>query len=126
ASTSGAQRDLSTASAPHNMRRSAYVHRGTNWLNADPYFYNADPNIPASEKNPGLHRYSAGGTVGLPLIKNKICFYGSYQHTHAADDEIGISRPTVPPGLSSDRSAGGLAAVGNSNNLASTLGLGDG
>src|SRR6202043_4210125 len=100
ASTSGAQRDLSTASAPHNMRRSAYLHRGTNWLNADPYFYNADPNIPASEKNPGLHRYTAGGAVGLPIKKDKLFFYGSYQYTHASDDENGISRLTVPTGLS--------------------------
>ncbi len=77
---------------------SAYVHRGTNWLNADPYFYNADPNIPANEKNPGLHRYTAGGAIGVPIIKNKLFFYGSYQHTHASDEEIGISRPTVPTG----------------------------
>ena len=99
-STSGAHIDMSTASGTNNIHGQAYVHRGTNWLNADPYFFNADPNIPANEKNPGLHRYTAGGTLGLPIIKNKLFFYGSYQHTHAADDEIGISRPTVPPGLS--------------------------
>jgi hypothetical protein len=29
---------------------SAYVHRGTNWLNADPFFYNADPNIPPTKR----------------------------------------------------------------------------
>jgi len=125
-STSGAHIDMSTGSGTNNIHGQAYVHRGTNWLNADPYFFNADPNIPQSEKNPGLHRYTAGGTVGLPVIKDKLFFYGSYQHTHAADDEIGISRPTVPPGLSSDRSASGLAAVGNSNNLSSILGLPDG
>src|SRR5216683_1844247 len=124
-STSGAHIDMSTGSGTNNIHGQAYVHRGTNWLNADPYFFNADPNIPLSEKNPGLHRYSAGGTVGLPVIKNKLFFYGSYQHTHAADDEIGISRPTVPPGLSDDRSAAALAGVGNNNNLSSSLGLGD-
>ena len=125
-STSGAHIDMSTASGTNDIHGQLYGHRGTNWLNADPYFFNADPNIPADEKNPGLHRYVAGGAVGLPVIKNKLFFFGSYQHTHAADDEIGISRPTVPPGLNDDRSAAALAAVGNNNNLASALGLADG
>jgi hypothetical protein len=125
-STSGAHIDMSTGSGTNNIHGQAYVHRGTNWLNADPYFFNADPNIPSNEKNPSLHRYSAGGTVGLPIIKNKLFFYGSYQHTHASDEEIGISRPTVPPGLSDDRSAAALATVGNNNNLSGPLGLGDG
>jgi hypothetical protein len=124
-STSGAQIDISTGSGTNNIHGQAYIHRGTNWLNADPFFYNADPNIPLNEKNPSLHRYSAGGTIGVPIIKNKLFFYGSYQHTHASDEEIGISRPTVPPGLTNDRSAAALAAVGNNNNL-SFLGLADG
>src|ERR1700732_295671 len=71
-STSGAHIDMSTASGTNNIHGSAYVHRGTNWLNADPYFYNADPNIPANEKNPSMHRYSAGGTIGLPIKKDKL------------------------------------------------------
>ena len=78
-STSGAHIDMSTASGTNNIHGTAYVHRGTNWLNADPFFYNADPNIPASEKNPGLHRYSAGGTIGLPIKKDKLFFFASYQ-----------------------------------------------
>src|ERR1700692_4331817 len=97
--TSGAHIDMSTASGTNNIHGSAYVHRGTNWLNADPYFYKADPNIPANEKNPGLHRYTAGGAVGVPIKKDKLFFYGSYQHTRASDDEIGISRAFVPPDL---------------------------
>ena len=124
-STSGAHIDMSTGSGTNAIHGQAYVHRGTNWLNADPFFFNADPNIPQDEKNPELHRYSAGGTVGLPLIKNKLFFYGSYQHTHASDQEIGISRPTVPPGLTDDRSAAGLAEVGNNNNLSNSLGFAD-
>jgi Carboxypeptidase regulatory-like domain len=123
--TSGAHVDMSTASGTNNIHGQAYVHRGTNWLNAAPYFFNDDPNIPADEKNPGLHRYTAGATVGMPIIKNKLFFFASYQHTHSADAEIGIDRPTVPAGLSNDRSAGGLAAVGNLNNLSNSLGLSD-
>jgi hypothetical protein len=124
-STSGAHIDMSTASGTNDIHGSLYGHRGTNWLNADPYFYNADPNIPLDEKNPGLHRYTAGGTVGMPIVKDKVFFFASYQHTHAADEEIGIARITVPPGLTSDRSAAALAAVGNNNNLFNALGLFD-
>src|SRR6202167_765422 len=54
--TSGAHSDMSPASGPNNIHGTAYLPRGTNWLNAAPFFYNADPNIPASEKAPGLHR----------------------------------------------------------------------
>jgi carboxypeptidase family protein len=125
-STSGAHIDVSTGTGTNDIHGSLYGHRGTNWLNAAPYFFNDDPNIPQNEKNPGLHRYTAGGTVGLPIKKDKLFFYASYQHTHAADDEIGISRPTVPPGLTNNRSAAALAAVGNNNNLANALGLSDG
>ncbi|MGC2540754.1 MAG: carboxypeptidase-like regulatory domain-containing protein, partial [Candidatus Sulfotelmatobacter sp.] len=63
-STSGAHIDMSTASGTNGIHGSAYVHRGTDWLNAAPYFYNQDPNIPANEKVPQLHRYTAGGTIG--------------------------------------------------------------
>src|SRR6202451_2740011 len=49
-STSGAHIDMSTASGTNAIHGAAYVHRGTDWLNAAPYFYNQDPNIPANEK----------------------------------------------------------------------------
>ena len=144
--TSGAHIDMSTASGTNNIHGSAYVHRGTNWLNADPYFYNSDPNIPASEKNPSLHRYTAGGTIGLPIKKDKLFFFGGYQYTHTSDEAIGIYRPTVPHGmflnsdptyaanpclasnsgaLAGSRSVNCLAYVANANNLASLLGLFD-
>jgi len=114
-STSGAHIDMSTASGTNNIHGILYGHFGNNALNADPFFYNADPNIPANEKNPGLHRYTAGGAIGLPIKKDKLFFYGSYQHTRASDDEIGISRAFVPPALTNDRSLAGLAAVANAN-----------
>src|SRR6202035_5673362 len=66
-STSGAHIDMSTASGTNDIHGSAYVHRGTDWLNAAPYFFKQDPNIPANEKVPQLHRYTAGGTLGGPL-----------------------------------------------------------
>ncbi len=124
-STSGAHVDMSTVSGTNDLHGSAYVHRGTNWLNADPYFYKIDPNIPDDEKNPGLHRYTAGGTVGFPIIKNKLFLFTSYQHTRASDAEIGIGRVTVPGGLTADRSPAALATMGNNNSQADVLFLPD-
>src|SRR5579871_3148189 len=124
-STSGAHIDMSTASGTNNIHGTAYVHRGTDWLNADPYFFNADPNIPANEKNPQLHRYTAGGTLGLPIKKDKLFFFGSYQYTHASDQEIGISRAFVPPGLSSARDPEALANLANADSMAPSFFLPD-
>ncbi|MGD0758313.1 MAG: TonB-dependent receptor, partial [Candidatus Sulfotelmatobacter sp.] len=114
-STSGAHIDMSTTSGTNAIHGQAYIHRGTDWLNAAPYFYNQDANIPANEKVPELHRYTAGGTLGAPLIKDKLFAFASYQHVHVSDTEIGTSRTAVPTGLGSDRSAAGLAAVDNAN-----------
>src|SRR6202050_1553893 len=60
-STSGAHIDLSTASGTNTWHGAAYAHRGTNWLNAAPFFFNQDPDVPANVKNPELHRYVMGG-----------------------------------------------------------------
>ncbi|MGD0469162.1 MAG: TonB-dependent receptor [Terriglobales bacterium] len=114
-STSGAHIDMSTASGTNAVHGQAYWHRGTDWLNAAPFFYNQDENIPSNEKVPELHRYIAGGTLGFPLIKDKLFGFLSYQHTHVSDLEIGTSRTAVPFGLSDDRSAATLAAVANAN-----------
>jgi hypothetical protein len=110
-STSGAHLDMSTASGTNAIHGQAYVHRGTDWLNAAPFFYNQDQNIPSNEKVPELHRYVAGGTVGFPLIKDKLFGFLSYEHTHVSDLEIGTSRTAVPSGLGADRSPSALAAV---------------
>lgn len=114
-STSGAHIDMSTASGTNSIHGMLYGHRGTDALNAAPYFYNQDPNIPANEKVPQLHRYTAGGSVGLPLIKDKLFAYAAYQHIHVSDLEIGTSRTTVPFGLTDDRSPQALANVANNN-----------
>ncbi|MFZ0735485.1 MAG: carboxypeptidase-like regulatory domain-containing protein [Candidatus Acidiferrales bacterium] len=114
-STSGAHIDMSTASGTNKFHGSLYGHRGTDWLNAAPYFYNADANIPSSDKVPELHRYTAGGTLGGPIIKNKLFGFLSYQHVHASDLEIGAVRGSVPFGLTGDRSPAMLAAVSNAN-----------
>jgi Carboxypeptidase regulatory-like domain len=114
-STSGAHIDMSTASGTNNFHGAFYAHRGTSWLNAAPFFFNQDADIPASNKVPQLHRYILGGTVGGPIIKDKLFGFLAYQHLHVSDQEIGDSLLDVPVGLSDDRSASGLAAVTNNS-----------
>ena len=116
-STSGAHIDMSTASGTNKAHGSLYIHHGTDWLNAAPYFFNADPTVPQDQKVPALHREVLGGTLGGALIKDKLFGYVGYQELHDGDGEIGISRLTVPFGLSDDRSASGLASIANTNFL---------
>ena len=98
-STSGAHIDMSTASGTNKTHGSLYIHHGTDWLNAAPYFFNADPTVPQDQKVPALHREVLGGTLGGALIKDKLFGYVGYQELHDGDGEIGISRLTVPFGL---------------------------
>ncbi len=112
-STAGAHLDMSTKSGTNLLHGNAYIHRGTGWLNAAPFFFNQDSDIPADQKVPQLHRYTAGGTVGGPLLKDKVFGFLGYQHLHVSDQETGYSRFSVPVGLSDDRSASGLADVAN-------------
>ena len=123
-STSGAHVDISTASGTNNLHGTAYVHRGTNWINAAPFFFKQDGSVPDNKKNPELHRYIAGGTVGGPIIRDKLFGFLAYQHLQVSDQEIGDSFMDVPVGLSdSNRTAAGLADITNNSfgtNLAST------
>jgi hypothetical protein len=96
-STSGAHIDMSTASGTNTIHGQAYWHRGTDWLNAAPFFNKQDPNIVlANEEVPQLHRNSVGGTLGGALIKDKLFGFVSYQHLRSSDQEIGLSRLMVP------------------------------
>src|SRR5580693_7448618 len=114
-STSGAHIDMSTASGTNEFHGRLYGIRGTDALNAAPFFYNADPNIPDAYKVPSQHRYTAGGAFGGPILKNKLFGFLSYQHVHNSDEEIGSSRNIVPPGLTDDRSPAAIAGLVNGN-----------
>jgi hypothetical protein len=111
-STSGAHIDLSTASGTNDLHGQIYLHHGSNWINAAPFFFKDDPDVPADDKNPELHRYTLGGSLGGPIIKGKLFGYAAYQHLHVSDQEVGDSFLSVPEGLGSDRGPGALDALG--------------
>ncbi|MGA3196441.1 MAG: TonB-dependent receptor [Terriglobales bacterium] len=124
--TSGAHIDMSTTSGTNLFHGQLYLHRGTDALNAAPFFNKEDPNIPSYDKNPEMHRYTAGGTLGGPIIKDKLFGFISYQHIHDSDQDIGLSRLIVPPGLTdSNRTPQGLAQIANTNWGTSLTGNGD-
>ena len=115
-STSGAHIDIATNSGTNDLHGSLYGHRGTNWINADPFFYKNDPIMPSYLKSPELHRYEAGGTLGGPIIKDKLFGFLAYQHLHVSDQYLGNSFLDVPIGLTdTNRNAAGLAAVVNNS-----------
>jgi len=115
-STSGAHIDVNTASGTNAYHGTAYGRRGTNWINAAPFFFKNNPLLADDPKdeNPELHRYIAGGTFGGPIIKNKLFGFVSYQHLQVSDQEIGDNFINVPVGLSdNNRDAAGFAAMIN-------------
>ncbi len=113
-STSGAHIDLSTASGTNTFHGTFYGRRGTNWINAAPFFFKQDGSVPADKKNPELHRWDAGFTLGGPMIKDKLFAFIGYQHLHVADQELGDGFLNVPFGLSdTTRTASGFAGIIN-------------
>jgi len=121
-SSSGAHIDMSTKSGTNDWHGGVYAHRGTNWINAAPFFFKKDDNIPKADKNPELHRYTAGGELGGPIIKDKLFGFIAYQHLHIADQETGDELLDVPPGLNSGpmgsgtgRSAANIIASADNN-----------
>ncbi len=113
-STSGAHIDMSTSTGTNVYHGSVYGRRGTNAMNAAPFFFKNDDDIPANLKNPELHRYVVGGTFGGPIIKNKLFGFLGYQHLQVSDNEIGYSFLDVPVGLSdTTRDAASFANIVN-------------
>lgn len=106
--TSGAHIGMITASGTNRLHGQLYGQRGTNFMNADPFFYKQDVllgTIPAADVNPQLHKWVAGGTVGGPIIKNKLFFFLGYNHLYTSDQYGALAQVQVPYGLNSDRSA---------------------
>jgi hypothetical protein len=111
-SASGAHIDLSTKSGGNAIHGGLYGHRGTNWLNAAPFFFKRDSGIPDADKNPGLHRYILGGTFSGPIIRDKLFGFVGYQHLHVSDNETGDTQAAVPAGLSdTNRTPAGLTNI---------------
>jgi hypothetical protein len=112
---SGAHIALLTKSGTNDLHGQVYEYHQTDAWNAAPFFRNADPSLPASQKVPKLHRNQFGGTLGGPIKKDKLFFFGSYQGVRVSDQLGGNSNVTVPLGLTDDRSDAGIVNAVNSS-----------
>ena len=99
-----------TKSGGNNFHGNAYYFLRNNALNANDFFLNA-----AGRPRPTLSRNQFGGTLGGPIIKDRLFFFGSYQGTrerNGASLNNSLMFPFIPPQLhDTNRTAAGLAAI---------------
>ena len=120
--TSGAQIDVNTITGTNTWHGQVYGSFANNALDASPFFFNQSYLLgtqgvgafPESLRNPSLHRWTTGATVGGPVFKDKLFFFIAYQHLNSSDAATGLSQMTVPSGLTDDRSQAGLIAAATS------------
>ena len=101
---SGAHISVLTKSGTNALHGSVWEQFQNSDMNATPFFDNA-AGVPIAF----LNRNSFGGTLGGPIKKDKLFFFGSYQGVRIADGESSRKDVTVPFDLASDRSAQGIA-----------------
>jgi hypothetical protein len=113
---SGAHISLQTKSGTNDLHGEAYEYHQTDAWNAAPFFRNSDPTIPANQKVPTLKRNNFGGTLGGPILKDKLFFFTSYQGQRVRDLDGSVSRADVPLSLTDTRTADAIATVANNEN----------
>ena len=109
---SGAHISVLTKSGTNALHGSLWEQWQNSDMNATPYFYNAAGINPVTNKpylpRPFLNRNAFGGTIGGPIIKDKLFFFGSYQGVRIADAQASTKDVTVPLGLTDDRTPQGI------------------
>jgi hypothetical protein len=119
--------DVTTSTGSNAFHGQLYTMRGTNFLNAAPFFYKQDVDLGtlnAPDVNPELHKWVAGGTLGGPIKRNKLFFFLGYQQLYTSDQYGALSQFQVPSGLSSDRSVTGITTACTSYVTATVAGGG--
>jgi hypothetical protein len=109
-SNSGAHIEVTTQSGTNRVHGGAWEYYQTGGWNANPWF-----NEEAGFPTPALHRNVFGGMLGGPIKKDKLFFFGSYQGQRVSDQLLGNSLVAVPPDLTNNRSAAGLATMLNTD-----------
>lgn len=115
----GAHIEVATRSGTNKFHGQLYGYRQSDAWNAAPFFFNKNDTLnngqPGGSEVPKLHRGIVGATLGGPIVKDKLFFFGSYQWTTVHDELTGLQQLTVPTELTDDRSPAALT------NLAATL-----
>ena len=110
--TPGANVNVVTKSGSNAFHGSAFEFFRNAQLNANGFFYNRDN--PASKTTKQvLNQNQFGGTIGGPVKKDKLFFFGSYQGTRQRNGIAaeGLTSAYLPPIPAGDRSAPGFAAA---------------
>jgi hypothetical protein len=74
----GGNFQLVTRSGTNQFNGSAYYYLQNEKFNANDFFFNKD-----GIARPKARRNEGGFTIGGPIMKDRVFFFGGYQHTHA-------------------------------------------
>jgi len=107
---SGAQVAVITKSGTNDFHGQLYEYVQNTALKANYFFFNANQ----LDRQP-LHRNTFGGTLGGPIVRNKLFFFASYQGQRVHDQSGSISPLSLPPDLTDNRSDQALANMANTD-----------
>jgi hypothetical protein len=100
----GANVEVVTKSGTNQLHGSAFEFFRNDVLNANDFFLNE-----TGSHRPVFKQNQFGGTLGGPILKDKLFFFGSYQGTRQVSGEGGNSlQSTFLPPITNDRSAATL------------------
>ncbi|MDX2030072.1 MAG: TonB-dependent receptor [Blastocatellia bacterium] len=104
---SGANVNIVTKGGSNQFHGTAYEFFRNDVLNANLFFFNR-----ARQRKPVLAQNQFGGTLGGPIKKDKLFFFGSYQGTRQRNGVAGgCSTTFFSPPLTDDRSRAALGAL---------------
>jgi hypothetical protein len=101
----------------------AITRSGSNQFRGGVYYFLRDRGLAANEpfikarglERPEFSRHQFGGLLGGPIVKDRVFFFGSYQHSREKNGYSlvnSLMSPAVPAGLRDDnRTAAGLSAT---------------
>ncbi len=101
----GANVDLVTKSGTNEFHGNVFEFWRNDVLNANDFFLNEN-----GVARPELKQNQFGGTLGGPIIKNKLLFFGSYQGTRQINGVSG-RQTFYSPLTTNDRSAASIGAL---------------
>src|SRR5579885_3815853 len=108
----GANVNIVTKSGTNALHGSLFEFFRNEDLNANSFFYNRD-NPLSSKRRQILKQNQFGGTIGGPIKKDKLFFFGSYQGTRQRNGVSGggTASPGLPPIPAGDRSTAAFRAA---------------
>lgn len=118
---SGAHIETTTKSGSNSFHGQVYEYFQNNVFDAQPTFLAANPFFTGA---PPLHRNVFGATIGGPIVRDKLFFFGSYQGQRVNDALSGAFNgvPTLPGLTDTNRDATSLVNLVNADDACTTSG----